>query len=71
MEEREDDPAFQPLHEAGQGEAEGFEVAEEDLIEHAEHTAGEGAPRLDQMGTEAEAEPTEHGEADQEDVPDS
>jgi hypothetical protein len=70
MENREDDPAFEPLREAGQGEAEGFEVAEEDLVEHAEHAEGEGIPRPTQMGEEAEAEPTSHGEADEEDGPD-
>lgn len=31
------DPAVAPLIEAGEGEAEGFDVAEADLIEHAEH----------------------------------
>jgi hypothetical protein len=31
------DPAFAPLIEAGEGEAEGFELAEADLIRHAEH----------------------------------
>jgi hypothetical protein len=31
------DPAFAPLIEAGEGESEGFEVAEGDLIEHASH----------------------------------
>jgi hypothetical protein len=31
------DPAIAPLIEAGEGEAEGFDVAEADLIEHAEH----------------------------------
>jgi hypothetical protein len=31
------DPAFAPLIEAGEGESEGFDVAEADLIEHAEH----------------------------------
>ena len=30
------DPAFRPLQEAGEGEAEGFELAEEDLVEAAE-----------------------------------
>ena len=29
------DPAIAPLIEAGEGEAEGFDVAESDLIEHA------------------------------------
>ena len=31
------DPALAPLIEAGEGESEGFELAEADLIEHAEH----------------------------------
>ena len=31
------DPALAPLIEAGEGEAEGFDLAEADLIEHAEH----------------------------------
>jgi hypothetical protein len=31
------DPALAPLIEAGEGEGEGFELAEADLIEHAEH----------------------------------
>jgi hypothetical protein len=38
------DPALAPLIEAGEGEAEGFELAEADLIEHARHD--------DQRGTE-------------------
>ena len=31
------DPALAPLIEAGEGESEGFELAEADLIEHSEH----------------------------------
>ena len=31
------DPALAPLIEAGEGESEGFDLAESDLIEHAEH----------------------------------
>ena len=31
------DPALAPLIEAGEGESEGFELAQADLIEHAEH----------------------------------
>lgn len=38
------DPAIAPLIEAGEGEAEGFDVAEADLIRHAEHS--------DQRGTD-------------------
>lgn len=32
-----DDPAEQPLIEAGEGESEGFELAEKDLVENASH----------------------------------
>ena len=59
------DPARFPVEEAGGGQAEGFEAAEEALIEHAEYTAGEGTPRLDQMGEEAEPDPSVHGQADE------
>jgi hypothetical protein len=31
------DPSLAPLIEAGEGESEGFDLAEADLIEHAEH----------------------------------
>jgi hypothetical protein len=31
------DPAMDPVYEAGGGEQEGWEMAEEELIEHAEH----------------------------------
>src|SRR5215210_725568 len=31
------DPAERPVREAGGGEAEGFEMAEDDLVEHASH----------------------------------
>jgi hypothetical protein len=45
------DPAIAPLIEAGEGESEGFDVAEADLIRHAEHgdqqapTPSGGTPR--------------------------
>jgi hypothetical protein len=58
------DEERRPVEEAGGGEAEGFEAAEEALVEHAEHTAGEGAPRPDQMGEEAEVDRASYGEAD-------
>jgi hypothetical protein len=32
------DPALAPLIEAGEGESEGFDVAEADLIEHSQHS---------------------------------
>jgi hypothetical protein len=71
MSERRDDEAMRPVDEAGGGEAEGFEQAEADLIEHAEYTSGEGAPRLEELGSdEAEPDPATYGEADQEDMTD-
>ena len=63
------DEAMRPLREAGQGEAEGFELAEQDLIENATHgdDAGEGIPRLERYGSdEAEEDVAEYGEADEE-----
>jgi hypothetical protein len=57
-----------PVAEAGGGEAEGFEQAEEALVEHAEHAEGEGTPRPDQLGEEAESDAATHGEPDEEDV---
>jgi hypothetical protein len=69
MERYDDDPAMDPVREAGGGEAEGFEEAEEGLIENTEHgdDAGEGIPRLERLGEE-EAEPdiATYGEADEE-----
>ena len=69
-----DDPAMDPVREAGGGEAEGFEEAEQELIEHAEHgdDAGEGIPRLERLADE-EAEPdlASYGEADEEEPRDA
>ena len=54
-----------PVEEAGGGEAEGFEAAEEELIEHASH--GDHAPDPNELAGEPE-EPSqaEYGEADHE-----
>lgn len=59
-----DDPARQPLAEAGEGEAEGFELAERELEESASHGDSRGFPREDIPHPE---EPTDvaYGEADQ------
>jgi hypothetical protein len=59
------DPARRPLYEAGEGDAEGFELAEHDLRDHAEYTFGEGIPRPDQMGEEEERDPAVYGEPDE------
>jgi hypothetical protein len=60
-----EDPAQRPLAEAGEGEAEGFELAEEELIDNAEHGDQKRFPDRDAPPPE---EPTEavYGEADQE-----
>jgi hypothetical protein len=67
-----DDPAQQPLVESGQGESEGFELAEKDLEENATHGDEAGFPQSD-VGAPEEASDAEYGEADQaipEDGPD-
>jgi hypothetical protein len=62
------DPAWRPLIEAGGGVAEGFELAEEQLIEAAEHTDSRVDPLADQFPPE-EYRPVQfvtYGEADHE-----
>jgi hypothetical protein len=61
-----DDPAMRPVYEAGGGEAEGFEQAEELLVENASHDAGRGNPMRDTFDPEAESDRSgaEYGEAD-------
>ncbi len=60
------DEAMRPLAEAGQGEAEGFEQAEHELIEHASHGDQHAARRAIGDAPEAadDARSTEAGEAD-------
>ena len=60
------DEAFEAVYEAGGGEAEGFEVAEEELIENASHGGGRGDPIRDAFTPEVEAdeETVVDGEAD-------
>lgn len=60
-----DDPAEQPLAEGGEGEAEGFELAEADLEDIASHGDQRRFPsRL--AGEPEEATENAFGEADQE-----
>lgn len=40
------DPAMAPVYEAGGGESEGFEMAEEALIEHASHGDEHGTTKI-------------------------
>ena len=59
-----DDPAEQPLIEGGEGEAEGFELAERELIENAAHGDQKGFPDRDAGAPEEPTDAT-FGEADQ------
>ena len=66
------DPEMRPVYEAGGGEAEGFEQAEADLVENAQHGDGHGDPLSDAFTPEAESDLSgvEYGEADEEDKTD-
>jgi hypothetical protein len=59
------------VEEAGGGEAEGFELAEQDLIDHASHADDRSSTSILSAGSPAE-EPTDsdYGEADEERKPD-
>lgn len=66
------DPAMAPVREAGGGESEGFEMAEEELVEHASHGDDHGTTKIINdaaaLGDEAESapDPDLYGEADEE-----
>lgn len=60
-----EDPAQRPVVEGGEGEAEGFELAEEELIDNAEHGDQKRFPDSDAGAPEEPTEAT-YGEADQE-----
>ncbi len=64
--------AQRPVLEGGGGEAEGFELAERDLIRNASHDDGGGFPERDGMTPERESDRStaEYGEADAESQPD-
>ncbi len=68
-----DDPAFEAVEEGGGGESEGFEQAEEELIEGASH--GDPQPDPAQAAFTPEAESDEStfvgGEADEEEPQDA
>jgi hypothetical protein len=60
-----------PVYEAGGGESEGFEMAEEELIEHSEH--GPAKPEVqvrvrEEHISEEENRTVAYGEPDEEDV---
>src|SRR3954452_9198897 len=67
------DTAMDPVYEAGGGESEGVEMAEEELIEHTEH--GPATPEVqvrvrEEEISEEQNDSAEYGEGDQEDRPD-
>ena len=63
------DPADQPIAEGGEGEAEGFELAEEDLIDIASHGDQHRFPG-GAAGEPEEPQRAEYGEPDEEIPPD-
>lgn len=63
------DPAFDPVSEAGGGESEGFELAEEELIEHASHGDWGGTARITEHASDVDEELDDddlYGDADEE-----
>jgi hypothetical protein len=62
------DPAQRPLIEGGEGESEGFELAERELEEHASHGDQHAARRVleDADGFDEDVRATDGGEADEE-----
>jgi hypothetical protein len=64
--------AWRPLEEAGEGEEEGFELAEHDLIEEASHGDERRSPEADAFDPEVESDESTavYGEADEEEPPD-
>jgi hypothetical protein len=62
-----EDPAEQAVDEGGGGESEGFEQAEEDLIEHAEHGESSPDPTRQAFTPESESDlgTAEDGDADE------
>jgi hypothetical protein len=68
------DPALAPLIEAGEGESEGFELADQDLIAHSRHDDQHNTtPIIADAASFDDEEYTdvEYGEPDEEDNPDA
>lgn len=66
-----EDPAEQPVTEGGGGEAEGFEVAEDQLREHAEHGEDFRRPGQEEFPGEEESDRSTaaYGDADRREPP--
>jgi hypothetical protein len=63
------DPAMEPVNEAGGGESEGFEMAEQELIEHASHGEDGGTARITSDASYVDEELDDedlYGDADEE-----
>jgi hypothetical protein len=58
------DPARQPVEEAGGGEAEGFEIAEAELVDRAENPRGPSPYADRERISEDDRAETEYGDAD-------
>ena len=67
------DEAHRPAAESGEGEAEGFELAEQDLIEEASHGEEGRSPEVDAFQPELESDTADsvYGEADDVEEPDA
>jgi hypothetical protein len=61
-----DDPALEPVYQAGGGEQDGWEEAEDELIENASHGEGRAHPERDAFSPELESDRSSavYGEAD-------
>jgi hypothetical protein len=66
------DESTRALEEAGEGESEGFELAEHDLIEEASHGEEGRSPERDAFDSEVESDDADsvYGEADEVEPPD-
>jgi hypothetical protein len=66
------DESHRALEESGEGESEGFELAEQDLIEEASHGDEKRSPEADAFTPERESDEStaEYGEPDEEEEPD-
>src|SRR3954464_10541628 len=63
------DPAMDPVYEAGGGEQDGFEMAEEELIEHTEHDPAKPEVQIrvrEEDISEEENRTVDYGEPDEE-----
>src|SRR3954451_17833036 len=59
-----EDPARKPVEEAGGGEAEGFEIAEAELVDRAENPRGQSPLAARERVSEDDRAETEYGASD-------